>query len=231
MFSSSVIWPLFAEDPMDVVFTFGACGPNADEVFEKEKDMVSGFLETIKVADTYYGVVEYGEQKANIRARLGDFRNKERLNEHINKIPRSGEGRAIDKALEKARELLLESGRSDARKALVIFANGKSSARLAELTQEAKTLHDAGVKIIAVGIGDDIDDEELNSIATNKILAQPYDEAAPLGHLLAHEVTEGKCMHTFEFDAYWRTTRLRVIAMLPIRSYNYTRPSSTNSLH
>ena len=180
---------------MDVVFTFGACGPNADEVFEKEKDMVSGFLETITVADTYYGVIEYGDSKANIMARLGDFRNKERLNQYINTIPRSGEGRAIDKALEKARELLLDSGRSDARKALVIFANGKSSSRLAELTNEAKPLHDAGVKIIAVGIGDDVDDEELNSIATNKdkvILAQPYDEATPLGHLLAHEVSEGR---------------------------------------
>ncbi|XP_046848822.1 collagen alpha-3(VI) chain-like isoform X2 [Xenia sp. Carnegie-2017] len=175
---------------MDVVFTFGACGPNADDVFDKEKDMVSGFLETIKVADSYYGVIEYGENQANIMARLGDFRNKERLNQFINTIPRSGEGRAIDKALEKARELLLGSGRNDARKALVIFANGKSSARLAELTKEAKPLHDAGVKIIAVGIGDDVDDEELNSIATNKIIAQPYDEAAPLGHLLAHEVTE-----------------------------------------
>lgn len=179
------------EHPMDVVFTFGACGPNADDVFDKEKDMVSGFLETIKVADSYYGVIEYGENQANIMARLGDFRNKERLNQFINTIPRSGEGRAIDKALEKARELLLGSGRNDARKALVIFANGKSSARLAELTKEAKPLHDAGVKIIAVGIGDDVDDEELNSIATNKIIAQPYDEAAPLGHLLAHEVSEG----------------------------------------
>ena len=77
---------------MDVVFTFGACGPNADDVFEREKDMVSGFLETITVADTYYGVIEYGETKANIMARLGDFRNKERLNQYINTIPRSGEG-------------------------------------------------------------------------------------------------------------------------------------------
>lgn len=180
---------------MDVVFTFGACGPNADEVFEKEKDMVSGFLETIIDSDTHYGVIEYGENKANIKAKLGDFRNKERFNQYINTIPRSGEGRAIDKALEKARELLLDNGRKNARKALVIFANGKSSARLAELTNEANLLHDAGVKIIAVGIGDDVDDEELNSIATNKdkvILAQPYDEAAPLGHLLAHEVCEGK---------------------------------------
>ena len=49
---SRIFSVLFSEHPMDIVFMFGACGPNADE-----------------------------NKANNIKSKLGDFRNKERFGE------------------------------------------------------------------------------------------------------------------------------------------------------
>ena len=71
-----------AEDAVDIAFAFGASGPDADAVFKKEKEMINIFIDSLKVHDTEYGVIEYSSE-ARVHASFGQFSRKERLKAQV----------------------------------------------------------------------------------------------------------------------------------------------------
>ena len=72
-----------AEDALDIAFAFGASGSEAHAVFKKEKEMINIFIDSLKVHDTQYGVIEYSSE-ARVHATLGQFSRKERLKAQVN---------------------------------------------------------------------------------------------------------------------------------------------------
>ena len=71
-----------AEDAVDIAFAFGASGADADAVFKKEKEMINIFIDSLKVHDTEYGVIEYSSE-ARVHASFGQFTRKERLKAQV----------------------------------------------------------------------------------------------------------------------------------------------------
>ena len=59
---------------------------------------------------------------------------------------------------------------------MVVFANGKTGAEIAELAKQARALHDDDVKILAVAMGDDVSHEELRAVANVCVYATPRDQ-------------------------------------------------------
>lgn len=143
----------------------------------KEKEMICSFINSFESGDYRYGVVEYGT-KASVKAKFDDIHDKTKLKEFVNTIHRSGEGKGLDKALEQSHELFKKHGRQSARKVLIIFTNGKSSARASELKKHAHNLAEMNTKVIVVAIGDDVSLEELNGITTEEgiVQTQPDDD-------------------------------------------------------
>ena len=72
--------------------------------------------------------------------------------------------------------MLKETGRPGVRKAVVVFANGKTGAEIAELAKEARALHGNDVKIVAVGLGDDVSEEELKAVANAGVILAKRDQ-------------------------------------------------------
>ena len=72
-----------AEDALDIAFAFGASGSEADAVFKKEKEMINIFIDSLKVHDAQYGVIEYSSE-ARVHATFGQFSRKERLKAQVN---------------------------------------------------------------------------------------------------------------------------------------------------
>ena len=72
-----------AEDALDIAFAFGASGSEADAVFKKEKEMINIFIDSLKVHDAQYGVIEYSSD-ARVHATFGQFSRKERLKAQVN---------------------------------------------------------------------------------------------------------------------------------------------------
>lgn len=68
---------------MDIAFAFGASGPEAEAVFKKEKEMINIFIDSLKVHDTQYGVIEYSSE-ARVHATFGQFSRKDRLKAQVN---------------------------------------------------------------------------------------------------------------------------------------------------
>lgn len=156
-----------AQDALDIAFAFGASGPDADAVFKKEKEMINLFVESLKVHDTCYGVIDYSSE-ARIQATFGQFSRKEELKAHVLSIERKGEGVGLDKALAKSYELLIDQGRRGARKVLIVFTSGKANVGVYELRACAKVLQDCGVKIVAVAIGNQVDEHQLKEISSDE---------------------------------------------------------------
>ena len=59
---------------------------------------------------------------------------------------------------------------------MVVFANGKTGAEIAELAKEARTLHGNDVKVVAVGLGDDVSEEELKAVANAGVILAKRDQ-------------------------------------------------------
>lgn len=73
-------------------------------------------------------------------------------------------------------QVLKQTGRPGVRKAVVVFANGKTGAEIVDLANEARALHGNDVKVVAVGLGDDVSEEELKVIANAGVILSPRDQ-------------------------------------------------------
>lgn len=133
MFNSSI--PDFLlekqDEYLDIVFAFGSFGSpeTAGEIFEKEKQLINSFVDSIQKRDTRYGVIEIGP-RAKICAMIGQFRDHVRLKRHVNLIRRSGDASGLDHALELAASMFEKQARSSSRRVLIVFTNGKSGAEV-----------------------------------------------------------------------------------------------------
>lgn len=153
-------------------------GNAADMIHLKEKEMIGSFIDSFEYGDYRYGVVEYGT-KASVKAKFDDIHDKDKLKEFINTIRRSGEGKGLEKALEQSYELFRKHGRRSARKVLIVFTNGKSSARASDLKKHTQNLAGINAKVIVVAIGDQVSLEELVHVTTDGqdiVKTQPEDD-------------------------------------------------------
>ena len=86
---------------LDVVFAIGAAGRDANDVFDKEKEIVNSFIDNLKENDSQFAIIEFG-QKASVKSKLGGERDAGKLKACVSGIQRSGDGKCLDKALEQA---------------------------------------------------------------------------------------------------------------------------------
>lgn len=181
-----------AKPKYDIIFTFGATGNAADMIHLKEKEMIGSFIDSFECGDYRYGVVEYGT-KASVKAKFDDIHDKTKLKEFVNTIHRSGEGKGLDKALEQSYELFKKHGRQSARKVLIIFTNGKCSARASELKKHGHNLAEINTKVVVVAIGDDVSSEELVGITTDEgiVHTQPEHDHREMFATIVRDNIEG----------------------------------------
>lgn len=158
-------------------------------MFKKEKEMIGLFIDSLKVHDTQYGLIDYSSE-ARVQATFGQFSRKEALKVHVSSIQRKGDGVGLDKALASAYELLVNKGRREARKVLIVFTSGNANVGVYELRASAKLLQDAGVKIVAVAIGDQVDENQLKEISSDNqvIHSQVSDDSGSVVQLIADNV-------------------------------------------
>lgn len=83
-------------EPMDIVIVVGASGEGADTVYNKNKQIISKFIEANKVPYTMYSLIDYGP-KAIVRSRFADNKQQAVLLDQVESLERTGEGKALDK--------------------------------------------------------------------------------------------------------------------------------------
>ena len=93
-------------------------------------------------------------------------------------------------------QVLSETGRPGIRKAVVVFANGRSGSDIISLAKKARDLHGNDVKVVAVGIGDDVNDDELQALANAGVImaGRDSDSDVTAGTIMKYlEMISGGC--------------------------------------
>lgn len=173
---------------MDIMFALGSAGVEAEMVFEKEKEMVYAFVNSVDTANVRYALIEYAEN-ATLQADFKEHKEKYDFKEFVDSVKRNGEGLGLDKALQRAAAVFENSGRVNAKRVLVLFTNAQSKARTQDLQRHSRELQDAGVKVVVVAIGTDVSEDELSNIHGEPVVrTQPNDDVNVVVKSVASDV-------------------------------------------
>lgn len=196
-------------EAIDIMFALGSGGLNADLVFEKEKEMVNTFVNSIDTTNVRYALVEYAEN-ATLQATFNEYKEKYDFKHFVDSLKRNGEGVGLDEALQQAAAVFGSSGRVNAKRVLIVFTNAQSKARSQDLQQHSKDLHESGVKVVVVAIGSDVSEKELNDLSSHGepvVRTQPDDDAHAVVKSVASGVlgtrpVSGKCLSEHDIKSY-----------------------------
>ena len=134
-----------------------------------EKNIVKQVLDKLHISDTTtrVGFILYGKE-ARTALRLNTYRDATSLKRVIDSLRNSGDGNRVDKAFTVAQtNLFLEENgaRIGVPKTLIVLMNNKADK---SLSSAAQNLKDSGVKVIVIGVGQQVNEEELKSVAGEK---------------------------------------------------------------
>ena len=158
--------------------------------FNKLKDMIKQILDsyTISRTATNVGVIEFSD-RSNVKIHLTDSYDRNVIYSEIDRIRQSrGRKRVTDEAITMAANRLFElSGRVGAARSLVIITAGKSTGSQ-PLQETIKPLQKKGVRVYVVSVGDNVDDDEIDSIVPTEHNVFPANPDNPVQ--VADEITQ-----------------------------------------
>ena len=82
-----------SKELVDVTFIMGASGPEADNAFEKQKEVILSFVDALKTNDARLAIVNYDDNSSDVRAKIGEYKDKEDFKKCVDKQKRTGEGK------------------------------------------------------------------------------------------------------------------------------------------
>ena len=164
-----MLFLLFSELLLDVVFALDGSESLANKGFDGIKILVETMLDNYNISETetHVGIVEFSD-KANVILPLNELFEPNLIKDKVQRIiPSGGKGTVTDEALRKSADVVFDvksGGRPGASKVLIIVTDGTSSGK--EPPKRAvKPVKEKGVRVYVVNIGEDTDKDELKDIA------------------------------------------------------------------
>ena len=181
---------------VDLAFAISAASVEADENFEKAKEVIKEIVDSYAMDKLRYGVIVFGST-ASIRISFNDnYPTDEDLKTFVDFLSGPNERPALDEALKKGKELFDDSSvRSNARKVLVVITDSKSTSKIADLQNIGKMLDEDGIRVIAVAIGDDVGHTDLEAMIpdeTGLVNVTIEVDLEDLKNRIMNKVTTGK---------------------------------------
>ena len=155
-----------------------------------------------------YGLIVFGDTPVTKITLQDDFPTDDSLKRFIDSVPRGSGGPALDKALEEARKLFQTSGRSQAKKILVVISDKQSTSRPVDVQDKARALELQGTDlVIAVVIGNEGDPKEMSHVTSDKgdvIPAKTSDKPKDIADKIAERIRQGE----FKRDPFSHPSKL-----------------------
>lgn len=148
---------------MDLIFALSASSSDANTNFQRMKQIFKAMIDTYGRDQVNYSLITFGETPS-VKIRFSDsFSTDEELKNLVDAVPRSSGSPALAETMNVA-EKLFKGGtsRDTATKILVIMMDNKSGSAAKDVKEKGKSLDESGVRVIAVGVGDQFDATELN---------------------------------------------------------------------
>lgn len=166
------ILKLFYSAPIqkvDIGIIMGADGIDAEQVFSAQKQAVMEILSsyTISFEGARVGVI-LNSYVPTSPIKLGEYNTRDSFARSFMSLVNPTSEKNLNAAFMLARTSLFSQGngaRADAPKVLIAFvSHALKDADVSALGYEARSLHSTGVKIIAIGLGDEVNPDDLEEV-------------------------------------------------------------------
>lgn len=160
---------------IDLVFALDASGSVEEAGYLQIKNFVKGIVQNFQIAKdkTHVGVVTFSE-RAEVQIRLTDTFDKNELLTKIDSLDYPGFRTATDDALRVVNTEMFSlygGSRQGVAQVLILLTDGKCTVCSESLATAVAPLKERGINIYTVGVTDNINRQELETIAS-----QPIDE-------------------------------------------------------
>ena len=159
---------------LDLLFAIDGSRMVNLSTYEKMKKFVKGASNMYNISSlkTRVGILSFGGDTNNIALPLKDGISKPLVDQTVDSLKRSGGPRHMNKAIRFVADRMFTTendGRPNAGKVLVLLTTGRNSPEGKEdLPKAARKLKENGVDVFVIGLGTNVDDDELNAIASEK---------------------------------------------------------------
>nr|KAG5712283.1 hypothetical protein BaRGS_023862 [Batillaria attramentaria] len=164
------VHPECGNKPADIVFLMDSSSSEDLSDFQKMKEFVSGFARQFQIGPSNVQVAAISfSSSAHVAFYLNTYHTQYSLLSGIANVHYYGGSTHTDLALSTARNTILTSyhgARSTASKAVILLTDGRSiNTRATEL--QAQLLRQAGARIITIGVGSNVNHQELEAVASD----------------------------------------------------------------
>lgn len=155
--------------PIDIAFALSASGISANKTFSLMKDTVQRIVDKHGTGSLRYSIILFSDSASIIIRFSEKYSSLDQLKTSIGALPLRTGGSSLTEALKAAKNAFQDSGvRKDATHVLVVITDKRSGEREDDVEKAAKPLEESGIVVIPVGVGDQVNDKELNIITINK---------------------------------------------------------------
>lgn len=156
---------------LDLGIAFSISGDEPAKMLEAEKEFVKKLLLSFKISggETLVGFMKYGRE-SKIVNKLGEIRSKTQVDRAVDEITLGVPGTNILSLFKRSRTQFFRpiyGARDNVPKSLLLFIGDKSGILQNDLTEEAEQLRQMGIKLVVVGMGKDVDLNEIEALGTN----------------------------------------------------------------
>lgn len=197
------------------MFAVHSSGNLTPSNYRKEKEFVKRVAATLNIATgrSRIALILYSNF-ATAPVRLDEEKTLASFDKLVDGLPHERGVTRIDRALKLARSMFDSNGaitRRGVPKILILLTDGKQTVApdASSLDEAARPLHEADVKIFAVGMGSNVDVEELRAVSVDNqdvLLAPSFDDLVSLSGSLSKMMCEAASKYTVKI----RTAFLRL---------------------
>ncbi|XP_041351171.1 collagen alpha-4(VI) chain-like [Gigantopelta aegis] len=159
-----------ASSTADIVFLLDSSGSEGPANFQKQLGFVGNFIKAFNIGpkDVQFSVVTFASTPKN-EFYLNSFSSKPALLAALHNIKYISGGTNTDGALKFVRQnsfTAAHGSRPGAARILVVLTDGQSNSKTQTIS-ESQLLHQAGIEVMSIGIGNGVDKVELGGIASD----------------------------------------------------------------
>lgn len=177
---------------VDLGFAISVTDTRANETYENMKDVVKYIVSTQGIANIRYGIILFADSANTYIPFSHTFPDKKTLMSRLDAFPAPSGSPDLQKALDEAKSMFdkAPSRRPGVKKVLVVIMDKKSIGDAI-----ATGLEEEDIQVIPVGVGANVDEEDLESITSNKknvITSDKDGDPSSVGKEILEKIIQGK---------------------------------------
>lgn len=183
---------------INLAFAMSVTSLESDRNFRQMQNIIKSVVDNYPTSNIFYSVLSFGDTPV-VHINFDDQLSNEDRKRAIDSITKTTGIASLDKALETARDLFntASTQRPTAKNILVVMVDGKSDSKLDDVKASSRLLQADGVKVIVVGVGDEVDKPEISVVTETKTLTNTTDNPDSVAEVIIITIDKGKELRLF----------------------------------